>query len=83
MGRYRSRSFEVEAWRNEPGTPIPVWADREVHRGDGGTLILSTSEGIFEARIGDWILKDNEGRIFPCAGEIFYELYEPVAETPA
>lgn len=78
MARYRSRSFEVDAWRNEPGALLPKWAYPHVHRGDRGTLILSTIEGIFEARIGDWILKDDEGRVFPCAAELFHDLYEPV-----
>ena len=82
MARYRSRSFEVEAWRNEPGRQLPAWTKKKVHRGLGGTLILTTHEGIFEARVGDWILHDDEGRVFPCAAELFHELYEPLDMAP-
>lgn len=83
MARCRSRSFEVEAWQNEPGRRLPLWAEKQVHRGLGGTLIFSTHEGIFEARIGDWILQDDLGRVFPCAAELFHELYEPMGMAPS
>lgn len=43
-----------------------------------GSLIIGTLKWQYEASIGDWIIKDVEGRCYPCKPDIFEAIYEPV-----
>ncbi len=42
------------------------------------TLFIETLEGTHEASVGDWIIREADGRIHPCKHSIFVKTYEPV-----
>ncbi len=50
-----------------------LWVDFEKSRWMCGTL-----EGPHEITFNDWIIQDDEGRIYPCKPDIFEATYEPV-----
>lgn len=37
---------------------------------------IETLEGLMKANIGDWIIKDVKGELYPCKPDIFEETYE-------
>ncbi len=43
-------------------------------------LKIFTPSGPVIASIGDWIIKDAEGEVYPCKPDIFEKTYEPVEE---
>jgi hypothetical protein len=45
-----------------------------------GGLIVKTFEGRTCATPGDWIIRGEEGELYPCKPSIFAKTYEPVDE---
>ena len=43
-----------------------------------GSLAVHTLEGLIEGKIGDWIIQDIQGKIYPCKPDIFDATYEAV-----
>lgn len=39
---------------------------------------VHTLNGIVDVVVGDWIIKDSEGRFYPCNKREFEDTYEPV-----
>ena len=80
MAKYRRLSFQFEAWMNSSSSRLPPqWiADIATRREENGALWIATPEGVLRARVGDWILCDETGRVFTCAADMFDRLYEPL-----
>lgn len=90
--RYRKRPAEVDAVLND-GTwsTIIYWLDKVGHgrvplgqrppvtRNSDGSLNIDTGDLIETAQVGDWLLRDVAGELYPCRGDVFAETYEPVA----
>jgi hypothetical protein len=47
---------------------------------EGGGLIVKTFEGRTCATPGDWIIRGEEGELYPCKPSIFAKTYDPVDE---
>lgn len=41
-------------------------------------LMITTLEGVMEAKPGDWITRGVKGEYYPCKPDIFAATYEPV-----
>lgn len=88
--RYRSNPVEVDAWRFMPDDPNkPEWVDlgwfhEEIvpepmgnRRRGSPIMIVPTNHGPTTARIGDWIIRNSTGEVYPCSDSIFTEKYRP------
>lgn len=40
-------------------------------------LQIHTLKGLMMADPGDWIIKDSDGRFYPCRSDVFTSLFEP------
>lgn len=92
MPRFRKKSVEIEAVRND-GTwsPIIQWLDElaggelripegsrpAITRNPDGTINIETLEGVMRADVGDWIICGVRGELYPCKPDIFEATYEP------
>jgi hypothetical protein len=45
-----------------------------------GFFLISTLEGVMQARPGDWIIRGVRGEFYPCKHDIFTATYEQVSE---
>lgn len=52
--------------------------DGRVRYTESGTMLISTLEGVMEAKPGDWIIRGVAGELYPCKPDIFVRTYEPV-----
>lgn len=43
-------------------------------------MYIKTLEGVYIARVGDYIVKGVHGEFYPCKPDIFEETYEEVPE---
>ncbi|WPZ36720.1 hypothetical protein T8K17_11295 [Thalassobaculum sp. OXR-137] len=43
----------------------------------GGSIDITTLEGVMTASPGDWIIKGVKGEFYPCKPDIFEATYEP------
>ncbi|HBH3214197.1 TPA: hypothetical protein KSJ03_001431 [Clostridioides difficile] len=62
----------------EEGT---IWLDESlnstIHRGEvKKTICIKYKNGVIRATNGDWIIKDSEGKIYPCTWGDFEKYYE-------
>ncbi len=83
--RYRKKSALVEAVRLPPKGEVP---DERLLRfiGRPGSNLISfdpesgarivTPDGIARGRPGDWIIRGNDGHLYPCRDDLFRALYE-------
>jgi hypothetical protein len=80
MPQFRKRPVVVEAWQYTGDgliPEIPPTKQREVdHPEDGKRLLIETLEGTMAARPGDWVIRGTAGEYYPCASEIFSEIYD-------
>ena len=79
--RYRTKSLEAEAYRNDLSVPIPSWLQenfgRLAKRFDDGVIIISTIDGVKHVDLGDYIMLTNKGiRVSP--KDEFEAAYEPI-----
>ena len=51
-----------------------------VYFADSGNMYISTWEGKMLVDIGDWVIKDTDGWLYPCKKDIFEMTYEKVEE---
>lgn len=93
MKRYREKPVDVEAvqFNGENGMAIEHWAgisnvfsspvlDPTKDNPTGHYLQIKTLEGIMTAIIGDWIIKDVNGKFYPCKPDIFEATYGEVPD---
>lgn len=85
MGYFRENTTTVEAeeWDSsniEPNGLIDIGLHSgSLRRNPDGTLLVRTSYGDYNANPGDWIVKDETGRLrLPRPKEIFENSYTPV-----
>lgn len=60
----------------------PAEVDIETDVFGAAVLMVRTPSGKAPAAVGDWILVDSSGFLYPCESRVFERTYEPV-ETPA
>lgn len=80
-GRFKRRQGEVDAfqWHGEAPSEWPEWARSSLLlRYEITNIQVDTPNGTVRANPGDWILRRTEDDIYPCDGEMFQSLYEPV-----
>ena len=67
------------AWQIDGSTigslrPIPL------HTSPLGPLEIRTRVGLLPVRIDDWVMREANGDILPCAPDIFLRMFEPVPD---
>ncbi len=80
MAKYRKKPVVIDAFRWTIDE-VPEWWKEE--RGvtintATGSAFISTLEGVFEARIGDFIIQGIKGEVYPCKPNIFEATYDIV-----
>lgn len=40
-------------------------------------LRVTTSQGVVSCGVGEWIIRNAHGEVYPCRADTFAELYEP------
>jgi hypothetical protein len=91
--KYRKKSLVIDAW-NFTGQDENEWPDwmREYQNLHGTViyrnkktnlecLCFPTLDGVRVASIGDWVIKDARGGVYPCKAEFFDATYEKVDEA--
>jgi len=83
MNLYKPKQSIVEALQVFDTRQVPEGLAKEVERGNirraqTGALLIDTIEGTLAILPGDWVVRDQEGRLLLCPGEHFHELYEKV-----
>ena len=85
--RYVKKEIPVEAWQMHRGVSPPQWFLRAVQNGqiykrvDGGVisgLFLKTAEGFMPLEFGDYIVRENNGKLSVVRSDMFKKLYVPV-----
>lgn len=94
--KYRKKPIEIEAWQFDPSRPatdVPVWISLSwwhedtvpeplgLLRRGSPCLLIPTLEGTMRANIGDWIIRDVNGEVYPCRSDIFESTYEIVPDN--
>jgi hypothetical protein len=84
MNTYTHLPTTVEAvqWDGHNFSALADWAD-ESHDGflgltegaDSGTIIIDTEDDMTVMRVGDWLVRDVEGRFYPVRKSIFATSY--------
>lgn len=81
--KYREKPVFIEAvrWDGDPDT-VSAFLGHGVdwrYVGDGSpSLMIRTLEGENRCDLGDWILMDAKGEVYPCKPDIFDLTYEAV-----
>lgn len=86
MAKYRKKPVEVEAiqWNGENAIeliheyPLGEFGFQARFDGNGLDLVIATLEGDMKANIGDYLIKDIDGKFYPCTPNIFEKTYEIV-----
>jgi len=87
--KFRKKPVVIEAvrWDGNLTTIAPLFAKSgqdEIRQDFLSTdLVIPTLEGEMHAALGDWIICDMKGELYPCKPDIFEATYEPVAEEEA
>ena len=86
MRRFRSGSETVEAVQVTEDTFNALGPNREGLAGPlydprRRVVLIQTREGIKAAAIGDWIVKDAQGELSLCEGDVFAATYEAISAT--
>ena len=93
--RYRKRPEMVEAFRltDDPDREAPlwftqaviderIWIDRSIS--DGHIKVygctIQTPVGRLQARLGDYVIREKDGTIYPCRAKTFGTRYERVRD---
>lgn len=91
MSRYRKKLIEIEAFQLGV-EDMPDWFMDKVSENEiilygqstkfkysnDTSCDIKTSEGLMHANYGDYVIKDENGEIYPCTTDIFEEEYEEI-----
>jgi hypothetical protein len=84
MNKYRKKPVVIEAiiymGPFSVDEMLEEWGEsfaKSISNTENG-LFIYTAEGVMKAVIGDWIIKDVKGEIYPCKPDIFEQTYELV-----
>lgn len=92
MPRYRKKAVEIDAFRLVMGAAMPAWFIEALVSGKIEPITPSTEPnvwgsdgvaiygdcGLFFVKLGDWVIREGEGRFTGCRPEIFEATYEAV-----
>ena len=85
MTKYRKKPVVIEAMEFTNETKYQVYNFVTCNKSasfDGGTsnptLKIQTLEGVMTAKVGDWIIKGDQGEFYPVKSDIFEDTYELV-----
>lgn len=89
MPTYRRKPLDFDAiqWSDLPGVHETVYAwmkqSGQAHRYEVSTGILrfTNQEGGTGVKPGDWLVKDDEGEVYPVPDRRFRKLYDPTPTT--
>ena len=88
--KYRKKPAEVEAFQwtgdadqeEDPDWIIKAIMDGDAWFGNIGTpdvkFLMITPTGVQEASVGDYIIREADGRMYPCKPDAFRKGYEKV-----
>ena len=81
--KYRKKPVTIEAiqWNGENLSEIRDFM-RSTVVNNGLVLIIPTLEGNKHASLNDYIIKDINGKFYPCKPYIFANTYEEVMSSP-
>ena len=81
--KYRKKQVTIEAiqWNGENLSEIRDFMRSTVET-HGLVLIIPTLEGNMYASLNDYIIKDINGKFYPCKPDIFDNTYEEVMSSP-
>lgn len=84
--KYRKKPVVIEAFQFDgplKASQFPQWfwdaCESKVVEAFKDYCLIKTLEGTITAKIGDWIIQEIAGELYPCKPEIFSKIYE-VAE---
>jgi len=81
--RFIKRLPVVEAYQygfdRKPGWMVA--SEAIFSTGEGAWLLIPTPDGDLKAFLGDYIVKDAQGNIYPMPADIFKATYEKVLES--
>lgn len=81
MARYRRRPVVIDAVQftgDNFDEIASLGADWETYEAEFADFILiETVAGDLRADVGDWVVKDSSGELYPCKPDVFAETYEP------
>ena len=73
------RDFKEERWYRRVPIALKAYQNTSKH-----CIRLRTEHGTVTARPTDWIIEGCMGEIYPCADDVFKQIYNPVrTETEA
>jgi len=78
---YRKKPVEIEAVQlteTNRGSLLRWMGDSGDVPFRGGSILITTLEGIMEASVGDYIIKGVQGEFYPCKPDIFEASYEVI-----
>ena len=81
--KYRKKPVTIEAIQWNGGNLLEI--QRFMRRtvvDNGSVLIIPTLEGNKHASLNDYIIKDINGKFYPCKPDIFDNTYEEVMSSP-
>lgn len=88
--RYQKKPVIIEAFKLTPDynqIETPEWLDYAIEDGTAyvkgkGTkriqIIIKSQRGVMIANVGDYIIKDTDGKLYPCEHNLFKEIYEVI-----
>lgn len=92
MSRFRKRPVDVDAVSVaellKPSGQLPAWTEQAFItdgrlRIDDGLLSVRTNQDVWvAAKEGEWILRASDDDLWPIAGDLFAENYDPVSSAP-
>lgn len=78
-------NYGTSIFRTEP---VPEWLRQAIDDGivtainpqEGliPSILIKTLEGNMQANMTDWIIKGENGELYPCKWDVFEKTYEPV-----
>lgn len=83
MAKYRKKPVVVEAvqWKGDNYDEIVGFTKVDIFQVDNTSfIIIKTLEGLMKCSLGDYIIKDVQGEVYPCKPDIFLATYEEVIE---
>ena len=89
MNRFREKLLEIEAWQfnGDDRDAWPEWVKGHPYTAihyaavapEPYQLSITSEEGEMRADIGDWLVRDPEGKVSIVKADAFPALYEPVS----
>lgn len=79
MFKYRKKPPEVEAWRVAFNKPKPGWVLDMARITYSDIVCVKTTKGYVEAKIGEYLVLDQDRNLYVFQEDSFKASYEPVS----